>query len=161
MCQLVWLGATVSFDLRLPVRLIRKLQASVDLNDDGDKVIFRQFGGESLLRTLQRGHTVIRADQFDPCGWHLPEISELCPDNDEGRATNYMSVIAHMYQRLICMDDDTPAGDHDPASTRSCRPRQKTTSNGDGPTRSHPTNPPTEKNARCFSKSRNRIQRRS
>ena len=54
-----------------------------------------------------------------------------------------MSVIAHVYQRPRCMDDDTPVGDHDPASTRSCRPRQKTTSNGNGPTRSHPTNPST------------------
>ena len=54
-----------------------------------------------------------------------------------------MSLIAHMYQKPRCMDDDTPAGDHDPASTRSCRPRQKTSSNGDGTTRSHPTNRPT------------------
>ena len=35
------------------------------------------------------------------------------------------------------------AGDHDPASTRSCRPRQKTTSNDNGPARSHPTISPT------------------
>ena len=127
----------------IPVGIMRTLQASLDLSDDGDKVIFRQFGGESSLRTLQSGHTVIRADQFDPDGWQLPEITELCQNNDEGRATNYMSVIAHMYQRPRRMDDDTPAEDYVPASTRSCRPRQKTTSNGDGPTRSHPTNPPT------------------
>ena len=122
----------------LPVEIM----VSLDLTDDGGKMIFRQFGGESSLRTLQSGHTVIRADQFDPDGW-LPEITELCQDSDEGCATNYMSVIAHVYQRPRCMDDDTPAEDHDPASTRSCRPRQKTTSNGDGPTRSHPTNSPT------------------
>ena len=127
----------------LPVGIIRTLQAGLDLTDDGDKVIFRQFGGESSLRTLQSGHTVIRADQFDPDGWQLPEITELCQNNDEGRATNYMSVIPHIYERPGCMDNDTPTGDHDPASTRSCRPRQKTTSNGDGPTRSHPTNSPT------------------
>ena len=54
-----------------------------------------------------------------------------------------VSVIAHVYQRPSCMDNDTPAGDHDPAPTRSCRPRQKTTSNGNGPARSHPTNLPT------------------
>ena len=41
------------------------------------------------------------------------------------------------------MGDDTPAGDHNPASRRSCRSRQKTTSDVDGPTRSHPTNLPT------------------
>ena len=45
------------------------LQASLDLTDDGDKVIFRQFGEDSSLRTLHRGNTVIRADQFDPDGW--------------------------------------------------------------------------------------------
>ena len=115
----------------LPVEMTRTLQASLDLTDDGDKVIFRQFGGESSMRTLQSGHTVIRADQFDPDGWQLPEVTELCQDNDEGCATNYMSVIAHAYQRPRCRDNDTSAGDHDPASTSSCRPRQKTTSNDD------------------------------
>ena len=68
----------------LPVGIMRTLQASLDLTDDGNKVIFRQFGGESSLRTLQSGHTVIRADQFDPDGWQLPEITELCQNNDEG-----------------------------------------------------------------------------
>ena len=137
MCQLVWLDAKVSSEL-LPVVIIRTLHASLDLIDDGDKVIFRQFGGESSLHTLQSGHTVTRADQFDPDGWQLPEITELCQNNDEGRATNYMSVIAHAYQRPRCMDDDTPAGVHDP---------------------SHPTNLPTTshrfqsgKQIRCFSK---------
>ena len=48
---------------------------------------------------LQSGHTVIGADQFDPDGWQLPEVTELCQNNYEGRATNYMSVIAHVYQR--------------------------------------------------------------
>ena len=122
---------------------MRTLQAGLDLTDDGDKVIFRQFGGESSLRTLQSGHTVIRADQFDPDGWQLPEITEFCRDNDEGCATNYMSVIAHVFQRPRCMDNGTSAGDHDPAPTRSCRPRQKTTSNGNGPARYHPTIIPT------------------
>ena len=111
----------------LPVGTMRTLQASLDLTDDGDKVIFRQFGGKSSLRTLQSEHTVIRADQFDPDGWQLPEITELCQDNDEGCATNYMSVIAHMYQRPICKDNDVSAGDHDPAPTRSCGPRQRIT----------------------------------
>ena len=49
---------------QLPVEIMRTLQASLDLTDDGDKVIFRQFGGESSLRTLQSGHTVIRADRW-------------------------------------------------------------------------------------------------
>ena len=52
----------------LPVEIMWTLQASLDLNDDADKVIFRQFEGESSLRTLQSGHTVIRADQFDSDG---------------------------------------------------------------------------------------------
>ena len=129
--------------LLLPVGVIRTLQANLDLTDDGDKVIFRRFGGESSLRTLQSGHTVIRADQFDPDGWQLPEITESCSDNDEGCATNYMSVIAHMYQRPTCKHNDVSAGDHDPASTRSYRQRQKTTSNDNGPARSHPTISPT------------------
>ena len=86
----------------LLVGTMRTLQASLDLNDDGDKVISLQFGGESSLRTLQSGHTVIRADQVDPDGWQLPGLSELCQNNDEGRATNYMSVIAHEYQRPRC-----------------------------------------------------------
>ena len=120
----------------LQVVIMRILQASLDLTDDGDKVIFRQFGGESSLRTLQSGHTVTRADQFDPDGWQLPEITELCQNNDEGCTANYMSVIAHVYQRPRCTNDNTSAGDHDAASTRSRRPRQKTTSNGNGPARS-------------------------
>ena len=89
----------------LPVVIMRTLQVSLDLADDGDKVIFRQFGGESSLRTLQSGHTVIRADQFDPDGWQHPEITELGQDNDEGS-------IAHVYQGPRFMDNDTSAGDH-------------------------------------------------
>ena len=42
-----------------------------------------------------------------------------------------------------CVDDDTPAGENDLTSTRSRRPLHETTPNGDGPTRSHPTNLPT------------------
>ena len=111
-------GCNVSSDSLLWSRMshlycrwvMRTLQASLDLNDDGDKVTCRQFGGESSLRTLQSGHTVSRADQFDPDGWQLPEITELCQNNDKGCATNCMSVIAHVYQRPRCMDDDTPAG---------------------------------------------------
>ena len=80
----------------LPVVIMKTLQASLDLTDDGDTVIFRQFEGESSSRTLQCGHTAIRADQFDPDGWQLPEITELCQDNAEGCATNYMSVIGHV-----------------------------------------------------------------
>ena len=102
----------------LPMGIMRTLQASLDLTDDGDNVIFRQIGGKSSSRTLQSGHTVIRADQFDPDGWQLPGITEPCQNNDEGSATNYMSVIVHVYQRPTCVDDDTSAGDHDPASTQ-------------------------------------------
>ena len=107
MCQLVWLvqryHSIYCCGAGCPTStaggIMRTLQANVDLTDDGDKVIFRQFGGESSLRTLQSGNTVIRADQFDPDDWQLPEITELCQNNDEGFATNYMSVIAHVYKR--------------------------------------------------------------
>ena len=68
----------------LPVVKMRTLQASLDWTDDGDKVIFRQFGGEYSLRTLPSGHTVIRADQFDPDGRQLPGITELRQNNDNG-----------------------------------------------------------------------------
>ena len=85
-------------------------------------MIFRQFGGESSLRTLKSGHTAIRSDQFDPDGWQLPEIAELCQDIDEGCGTNYMSVIAHVYQRPRCTDDNTLAGYTDAASTLNRRP---------------------------------------
>ena len=130
----------------LPLGEMGTLQASLDLDDNGDKVIFRQFGGESSLRTLKSGHTAIRADQFDPDGWQLPEITELCQNNDQGGATNYMSVIAHVYQRPRCTDDNTPAGDTDAASTLSRRPLQKTSTNGNGTARPHTTNfPPSSK----------------
>ena len=33
----------------LPVEIMRTLQASLDLSDEGDKVIFRQFGGNILI----------------------------------------------------------------------------------------------------------------
>ena len=59
----------------LPVEIVKKLKASLDYTDDGDKVIFRPFGRESSLGTLHSGHTVIREDQLNPDGWHLPEIS--------------------------------------------------------------------------------------
>ena len=105
-----------------PVVIMRTLQASLDLNDDGDKVIFRQFGGESSLRTLQSGHT----RSFVPTN-----LIPMVGSSQKSRA--------HVYRRPRCMDNDTSAGDHEPVSTRSCRPRQKTTSNDNGPARSHPT----------------------
>ena len=57
------------------------------------KVIFRQFGGDSSSRTVKSGHTAIRADQFDPNGWQLPEIEELCQTDDQGVLSNYMTAI--------------------------------------------------------------------
>ena len=105
---------------------MRTLQACLDLNDDGDKVIFRQFGGESSLRTLQSGHT----RTFVPTN-----LIPMVGSSQKSRA--------HVYRRPRRMDNDTSAGDHEPASTRSCRPRQKTTSNDNGPARSHPTIFPT------------------
>ena len=56
----------------LPAGTMRTLRAGLDLTDNGDKVIFRQLGGESSLRTLRSGHTSTRADQFDPNVWRLP-----------------------------------------------------------------------------------------
>ena len=115
---------------------MRTLQASLNLDDNGDKVIFRQCGGESLLRTLKSGHTAIRADQLDPDGWQLPEIAEF----DQGFVTHYMSAIAHLHQRPRCTNDNTPAGNNDAAYARSRRPQQKTSSDGNGTVRFLPTN---------------------
>ena len=76
---------------------MRTFQASLDLDDKGDKVIFRQFGGESSLRTLKSRHTAIRANQFYSICWQLPEIAELCQNNDQRVATIYMSAIARLH----------------------------------------------------------------
>ena len=57
----------------LSVGIMRTVQASLDLTDDGDQGIFRQLAGESSLRTVQSGHTVIRADQFDPACTRDPD----------------------------------------------------------------------------------------
>ena len=65
---------------RRSVGLMRTLQASQDLDDNGDEVIFLEFGGESSVRTLKSGDTAIRADKFDPDGWQLPEIAGTVPE---------------------------------------------------------------------------------
>ena len=92
------------------------------------------------MRTLESGNTAICADQFDPSGWQLPEIPELCQNNDEGFLTNYMSVIAHLHHRPRSTDGNAPTGDNGAAITRSCRPQQKVTSNDNETARSHRTN---------------------
>ena len=51
------------------VGLMRTLQARFGLEDDGDQVLFRRFGGEADLRALETGHTVISVDSVanDEC----------------------------------------------------------------------------------------------
>ena len=83
----------------LQVGATRALQASLDLDDNGDKVIVRQFRGESSLRTLQSGHTATRADHFDLHGWQRPDSGELCQNDDQRSVTNYMSAIAHLHKK--------------------------------------------------------------
>ena len=124
----------------LPVGVPRTPQACQDLDDNGDTVIFRQFGGGSSLRTLKSGPTATRADQFDPDGWQLPEIAEVYQNSGQGVATNHMSATAHLHQRPRCANDNTPAGDNDAASTGSRRQREKTSTNGHGTARPHTTN---------------------
>ena len=129
---------------------MRTLQAGLDLDDNGDKVIFRQFGGESSSRTVKSGHTAIRADQYDPNGWQLPEIEELCQTDDQGVLTHYMTDSHHCTRDPDARTRSLPdarttkhqRGDNDVASTRSRRPRPKTPSVGDGIATSHPTNRP-------------------
>ena len=139
----------------LRVGMMRALQASLDLTDDGDKVIFRQFGRESSLRTLQSGHTVIRADQLIPMVGSFQKSRNWVRAMMKEAATHYMSVIAQVCQRPRCMDNDTSAGEHDPASTRNCRPLQKTTSDDNGLARFHSTIfPPHHFGSRVVSKRR-------
>ena len=127
----------------LPVVLMRTLQANLDLTDDGDKVIFRQFGAESSLRTLQSGHTDVRADQF------------FLMVGSSQKSQNCVRTTMKDAQQITCQSSLMCTRDPEAWTTihqletmtqqsaRCCRPRQKTTSNGDGPTRSHPTNSPT------------------
>ena len=68
----------------LPVRIMRTLQASLDLDE------------------VKSGHTAIRADHFDPNGCQFPEIGKLCKNGDQGFPTNYLSAIADLHQRLGC-----------------------------------------------------------
>ena len=75
---------------------MRKPKPGLHLTEYGDNVIFRLFGGESPLRTLQSGHTVIRADQFDPDGWQLPEITEFGQNNDGGCHKLHVSHRSHV-----------------------------------------------------------------
>ena len=98
----------------LPVGIMRTLQARLDLtDDDGDKVIFRQFGGES----------------------------SLCQNNVEGCATNYTSVTCTIdpdawttiHQRETMTQHPHAVADH------GRRQHLTTTVHA----RSHPTNFPT------------------
>ena len=91
------------------------------------------------MRTLGSGHTAIRADQFEPSGWQLPEIAELCQNKDQGFLANYMSIIAHLHHRPRSTDGNAPTGDNGAATTRSRRPQQKVTSNDNETARFHRT----------------------
>ena len=91
------------------------------------------------MRTLGSGHTAIRADQFEPSGWQLPEIAELSQNNDQGFLANYMSIIAHLHHRPRRTDGNAPSGDNGAATTRSRRPQQMVTSNDNETARSHRT----------------------
>ena len=51
-----------------------------------------------------------------------------------------MSAITHLHQRPRCTNDNTPAGDNDAASTRIRRSLQKSSTDGNGNARPHPTN---------------------
>ena len=89
----------------LLVGIVTTLQSSLDLTDDGDKVIFR-CGRKTIAHFVERTHG--RADQFDLDCWQPPpNFTELCQNQDEGFATKNMSISAHVHQRLRCMDDDT------------------------------------------------------
>ena len=65
-----------------------------------------------------------------------------------------MSAIAHLHQGARCTNDSARAGDNDAASTRSRRPRQKTTTDGKGTARPHSTNIPRHLGSRVGNKRR-------
>ena len=122
----------------LPVGVMRTLPAGLDLDDNGDKVIFRQVGGKSSLRTLKSGHTAIRADQFDPDSYR---------SYDQGVESNYMSAIDHSHQRPRCTSDiksttTTQAVDNDATVTRRRNPPQRTSTDGNGTLDPHTTTDP-------------------
>ena len=82
----------------LPVGAMRTLQASLDLDD-----------GRPSLRTLKSGHTAIRADQFDPEGWRLPEEADSHQSNDQRIESMSMSANDHCQNRFRCTSDNDAA----------------------------------------------------
>ena len=83
-----------------PVVIMRTLQASLDLNDDRDKVIFRQFGGESSLRTLQSGH----ARSFVPTNL-IPMVGSFQKSQNCVRTTMKDAQQITCQSSLICTRD--------------------------------------------------------
>ena len=104
----------------LPVGIMRTLQESLDLDDSGEKGDLPPMWRRVPVACTGNG--------------------KLCENDDKGFATNYLSAISHLHKRPRCRNDCTPTGDHDVASTRSCRPRPKTAPDGDEIARSRPTN---------------------
>ena len=131
----------------LPVGVVRTLQAGLDLDDNGDKVLFRQVGGKSSLRTLKSGHTANRPDQLHPEGWRHPEEADSYWSYDQGIESNYMSAIDHPHQRPRCTSDTkstttTQAVDNDATVTRRRKPPQRTSTDGNGTLDPHTTTDP-------------------
>ena len=67
--------------------------------------IDRPHWNEVLAHIEKVDTRATRADHFDPDGWQLPEIAELCRQTEQGVARNYMSAIAHLRQRPRCTNE--------------------------------------------------------
>ena len=65
--------------------------------------------GRPSPRTLKSGHTAIRADQFDPEGWRLPEEADSHQSNDQRIESMSLSANDHCQNRSRCTsDNDAP-----------------------------------------------------
>ena len=127
----------------LPVGVIKTLQASPDQGRQRRQSCLPSFWRRVINAHIEKVDTrPFVPNNLIPMVGNFWKWRKLCQNNDQGVATNYMSAIAHLHQRPRCTNDNAPARDNDAASTRGCRPRQKTSTNGNGTARPHTTTTP-------------------
>ena len=95
----------------MPVGLMRTLRARLDLDNDGDKVVFRRLCGESDLRTLDVGHTVIRADPFATGGWRPPPDIIIRHEKVDGSNCAFQNSYHHQSRTIQNRVQDQPTHD--------------------------------------------------
>ena len=119
---------------------MRTLCGRLDLDTDGDQVVFRRFGRESDIRTLESGHTLIRDDQLATGGWHPPpEIISRCERMADSHCSSQSSyydqsmTIQYRLQDRPTYDDQTddpsavtiPTSDAQDLRTPTSRPHNR------------------------------------